>query len=174
MTICDIEAGPAPVQIDKINTRVKQLREAFDSWNEIPKHVFSKISGLGLQETITALVRFDEGLESELEKILSLEAKIKEAACVNVREFTGHISLAYFTGYPGSRIKEIKNILLNYAEYMPGKFNFSQFDLTYFTNMNKYIPIMTIDLHRQSLVFHNNNLQEYSKELQIKGPFDNG
>ncbi|MCD6116249.1 DUF1868 domain-containing protein [bacterium] len=174
MTICDIEAGPAPVQVDKINIRVRQLREVFDFRDEIPKHIYSQIRGLGLQETITALVRFDEGLESELENILSLEAKIKEAACVNIREFTGHVSLAYFTGYPGGSIRKIKNILLNYAEYSQGEFDFSQFDLTCFTNMNKYIPIMTIDLHRKSLIFHNNNLQKYKKELQIGGPFDNG
>ena len=96
LTICDIEAGSAPVLVGKLNARIAQIREAFNSWHEIPKEVTTRVRGLGLSQTITALVRFDGQLESELEKVLFLERKMKEATGVNVREFTGHISLAYF------------------------------------------------------------------------------
>lgn len=159
LTICDIEAGPAPFRIEKIDTRIAQIREAFDSWHEIPKEVTAQIQGLGLNQTITSLVRFDGELEKELEKIRYLEEKIKEATGVNVREFTGHISLAYFVQYPGSSINKIKKILLNQGKFEPDIFTFSQFDLTYFTNMNEFMPIMTIDLGNRQLRLHRSNIQ---------------
>ena len=159
LTVCDIEAGSTPIRVKKLYARITQIREAFDSWHEIPKEVTAQIRGLGLNQTITALVRFDGELESELEKILCLEGKIKETTRVNVREFTGHISLAYFVQYPGSCINEIKKILLNCAKYEPEIFTFSQFDLTYFTDMNKFIPIMTINLENRDIRRHSSNIQ---------------
>jgi hypothetical protein len=159
MTVCDIEASPTPIRVKQLDDRIAQIQEAFISWREIPQKVTAQIRGLGLKQTITALVRFDDELESELEEILGIERKIKEATKVNVRDFTGHISLAYFVQYPGNCISDIKRTLLDCEKYEPEMFTFSQFDLTYFTDMNEYIPIMTIDLENRDLRSHNSNIQ---------------
>jgi hypothetical protein len=159
MTVCDIEAGPTPIRVKKLDARMTQVQEAFSSWSEIPKKVTAQIRGLGLKQTITALVRFDGELESELDEILCIESKIKKATQENVREFTGHISLAYFVQYPGNCIGDIKRILLDCEKYEPEMFTFSQFDLTYFTDMNEYVPLMTIDLENRALRSHSDNIQ---------------
>ncbi len=41
----------------------------------------------------------------------------------------------------------------------PKAFTFSQFDLTYFTDMNEFIPIMTIDLENRDVMTHSSNIQ---------------
>jgi hypothetical protein len=158
MTVCDIEADPTPIRVKKLDDRIAQLWEAFDAWHGIPREVTARVQGLGLKQTITALVRFDGELESELEKILCLEGKIKEATNVNVRDFTGHISLAYFVQYPGSCINGIKKILLDCERYESEIFTFPQFDLAYFTDMNEFIPVMTIDLENRDVRPHGDNI----------------
>jgi hypothetical protein len=159
MTICDIEAGPNPVRVNKLGDRVTQIQRAFSSWREIPRSVTAQIRGLGLGRTITALVRFDGELGSELEAVLRIEGRIKSAAQVDIRDFTGHISLAYLVQHPGDHIGEIRRVLLDCAEYGSHAFTFSRFDLTYFTDMHEYIPIMTIDLENRDLRAHDNNIQ---------------
>jgi len=107
--------------------------------------VTSLIKGIGLKQTITALVRFDSAPE-ELEKVLAMECKIKQATGENFRDFAGHVSLAYLVQHPGDDVDRIRQILLPYEERVLGEFAFSQFDLTYFTDMNTYVPILTINL----------------------------
>jgi hypothetical protein len=159
MTICDIEAGPTPVRVNRLDDRISQIQRAFTFWHGIPPSVTAQIRGLGLGRTITALVRFDGVLESELEAVLRMEGRIKSAAQVDIRDFTGHISLAYLVQHPGDHISEIKRVLLNCAEYGSEPFTFSQFDLTYFTDMHEFIPILTIDLKDRTLRAHDNNIQ---------------
>lgn len=159
MTICDIEAGPTPIRVNKLDDRIAQIQQAFGSWREIPPSITARIRGLGLERTITALVRFDGELEPELEAILRMEGRIKNATRVDVRDFTGHISLAYVIQHPGDRAGEIKRVLLDCAEYGPETFTFSQFDLAYFTDMHEYIPFVTIDLENCDLRSHTSNIQ---------------
>jgi hypothetical protein len=101
------------------------------------------VSGLGLATTITALVRFQQ--EIELQKVLQLESEIKKTAEVNVRNFLGHITLAYCVKSLRPGIETIQKVLRFYQGHVFGEFRFSEFDLTYFTDMNTYLPLMTVN-----------------------------
>lgn len=149
MTVCDIEASPEPIRIRKIDTRITQVQEAFHQIG-IPGKVTGQIRRMSLSSAITALVEFT-GAE-DLRKILDIEKAIKQATHVNVRDFLGHISLAYLVQDPGSHIHTIKNILLECEKsYVPEEVTFSQVDLTYFPDMNEYIPLVTLDLEKGTI-----------------------
>jgi len=120
---------------------------------ETPGRVTCLIKGIGLKQTIAALVRFD-GDPKELETVLAMERHIKRVTEVNVRQFVGHISLAYLVRHPGEDTDKIKEILLPYEDRVFGQFAFSQFDLTCFTDMNTYIPILTVDLENGAVARH--------------------
>ena len=144
MTVCDIEASPEPIRIRKIDTRITQVQEAFHQIN-IQGKVTGQIRRMSLSSAVTALVGFTE--EENLRKVLDMEKAIKQATHVNVRDFVGHISLAYLIQDPGSYIHTIKDILLECEKsYVPEEVTFSQVDLTYFPDMNEYIPLVTLDL----------------------------
>ena len=102
--------------------------------------------------TITALVNFKS--ELELRKVLGLEQKIKQATQVNVRNFAGHISLAYCVKPPGDKIKKIHRLLLPDKDTNFGEFSISRFDLTYFVDMNNFLPLLTIDLKNGQVIQH--------------------
>lgn len=155
MTICDIEASSDPSHI-QLNTRIEQVHRAFEQIGT-PGHVTSQVQGIGLKRTITALVRFTGA--QELKKVLDIEQIIKEVTHTNVRGFAGHISLAYFVRYPGECIQAIKNILLPYDKKLLGRFMFSQVDFTCFTNMNKFIPLLTTNLMYGTITHHDSNLK---------------
>jgi len=169
MTICDINASPNPGRcLDR--KIVKSVEDAFHRiWiQEIQGKVISLIRGIGLQTTIAALVRFDS--ESELQKVYSIEREIKESTGVNVRDFAGHISLAYFVQHPGDKIDTVKDILLPYEETILDEFTFSQFDLTYFTDMNTYFPILTFNLENGKVTDHDSNLKNISRLTRVSHP----
>ena len=151
MTVCDIDAGPDPTQI-RIDVRIEQIRRTFEQI-EKPGRVTALIKGIGLKQTIAALVRFDRE-PKELEKVLAMERKIKQATGESVREFTGHVSLAYLARHPGNATGKIKEILLPYEGRVFGEFTFCQLDLAYFSDMNTYVPVLTIDLRDGTATYH--------------------
>jgi hypothetical protein len=158
MTICDIEAGPEPIRVRKFDTCMTQIQEAFHHIG-VQGKMTGQVCRMGLSSTITALVEFTE---EELRTVLDLEKTIKSTAHVNVRDFAGHISLAYFVQDPGSHMSAIKSILLECEKsYAPEEFTFSQVDFTYFTDMNEYIPVLTIDMEKGTV------LPPYVDNIQI-------
>lgn len=152
MTVCDIVDGSDPIQPRRANTLIQQVERAFKQIGK-SRRVASLIKGIGLKQTITALVRFDSE-PKELEKVQAMENQIKRATGENVRDFAGHISLAYLVQYPDDDADKIKKILLPYEDRIFGEFAFSQFDLAYFTDMNTYIPISTFDLTDGTITRH--------------------
>lgn len=159
MTICDIEASSDPAHI-QLDTRIEQVQGAFEQVGK-PGCVTSQVQGIGLKRTITALVRFTSA--QELKKILDIEQTIKGATDTNVRSFVGHISLAYFVQYPGESIRAIKDVLLSYDRKCLGAFVFSQIDLTCFTNMNRFIPLLTINLTDGTIIHHDSSLKNLTE-----------
>lgn len=151
MTVCDIDASPDPTQIP-IDDRIEQVQRAFEQMKK-PGKVTALIKGIGLKQTIAALVRFDRE-PKELEKVLAMEREIKQATGENVREFTGHISFAYLVQRPGEATGKIKEILLPYEDRVLGEFSSSQLDLTYFSDMNTYVPLLTVDLRDGTATYH--------------------
>ena len=165
MTVCDIVASSNPIQPRYADALIRQVRAAFAQIGN-PGQVNAQIRGIGLRRTITALVRFDR--ELELKKVLAMEHEIKQsigqsidadltglAKTISFRPFAGHISLAYCVRDPGAEnVGRIKEILLQYDKDI-GEFAFSQFDLTCFTHMNAYRPILTIDLENGTVTLSN-------------------
>jgi hypothetical protein len=155
VTICDVNAGSDPNRCFDRNL-IEAVQGAFERIGASGR-VISQIRGIGLKTTITALVRFDD--ERELKKVFRIERMIKEpildmdpeirrSTCVRFREFAGHISLAYCVRDPGEEDAErVRGILLPYQDEVLGEFAFSQLDLTYFTDMNTYVPLVTLNLH---------------------------
>ena len=153
MTICDITSRPDPPKTEEANTIRAQVENAFSQGLSLDM-VKTQVQGIGLQSTITALVRFRS--ETELQKVLLLEKVIKEAVQVDVRKFAGHITLAYCVAPPGDRLQEIWPILRGYQNYDFGEFHFSKFDLTCFTDMNTFNPLTTFDLETGEITKHPN------------------
>lgn len=151
MTVCDIDASPDPTQIP-IDDRIEQIQGAFEQMKK-PGKVTALIKGIGLKQTIAAQVRFDSA-PGQLDTVLAMERKIKQATGEDVREFTGHISLAYLVQRPGDATGQIKEILLPYEDRVFGEFSFSQLDLTYFSDMNTYVPVLTVDLRDGTATYH--------------------
>ncbi len=143
MTICDITASSSPSQLQQIRDCTQRVQNAFTQPRK-PEDITAHVQGVGLSTTITALVDFKS--EVELKKVLGLEQKIKQAAQVDVRNFAGHISLAYCVKSPGGKIRTIQKLFLPDKDMCFGEFSFSRFDLTYFVDMNTFIPLLTIDL----------------------------
>ncbi|MBN1565717.1 MAG: DUF1868 domain-containing protein [Anaerolineae bacterium] len=153
MTICDIEASPTPLTHD-LDTRLQQGQTAFEAIGAAGS-VTAQIRGIGLHSTITALVRFADA--AELRKVLAMEQHIKDATQMDVRQFTGHISLAYMVQPPGDHFAAIKDILLAHDTAL-GDFTFSAFDLTYFPHMNEYNPLLTLDLATGQITRHEDTI----------------
>ncbi len=153
MTICDIVASKTALNSTMVKSIYNQIQAAFQeplSTDRIEAHV----SGLGLTSTITALVHFQQ--ETELNKILHLETMIKKATRVNVRDFLGHITLAYGVSSPKSQIKSIQTVLQHFSTHQFGALTISEFDLTYFTNMNTFTPLLTVNPKAGQVVEHPN------------------
>lgn len=92
MTLCDIVADPHPIPSRVAEDVIRRVRSAFDQIGR-PGRVTCCVRGIGLARTIAALIRFCT--EPGLRQVLDLERRIKLATGTNVRDFTGHISLAY-------------------------------------------------------------------------------
>jgi hypothetical protein len=168
MTICDISASSDSKRCFDENL-IEAVQGAFEQIGTSGR-VISQIRGIGLKTTITALVRFDD--EQELKKAFRIERTIKEAilcvdpeirrsACVRFREFAGHISLAYCVRNPGEEDPErVREILRPYQDEGLGEFAFSRLDLTYFTDMNTYVPLVTLNLHDGRVTQHAGNAEK--------------
>jgi 2'-5' RNA ligase len=175
MTICDINASPDSSRCfdGKI---IETVQEAFKRIKTSEK-VIAQIRGIGLKTTITALVHFNA--EHELHDVLRMEHEIKEAihsldsktknsTCVRVRDFAGHISLAYCVQDPGKEDAErIRETLRSYEDQDLGEFNFTQFDLAYFTDMNTYIPVLTVNLNDNTITSHTGNIEMLEKTTEL-------
>ncbi len=146
MTVCDINTSTTPIQHRK--TIIRRSKEAFTQIGALGE-ITAQVRGIGLKRTIAALVRFN--CYPELQKVLDIERRIKAVVGVNVREFAGHISLAYFVRHPGEQMEAIKDILLPYINVDVGEFMFSEVDLTYFSDMNTYNPVLTFNLETGSV-----------------------
>jgi alpha-mannosidase len=153
MTICDITAKSEPYSQAEAETVQAQIRAAFPQGVAL-NPIQAQVSGIGLNSTITALVRFS--VPGELQKVQQLETQIKTATQVNVREFTGHITLAYCVKSPGEQIGTLREVLQAYQERDLGEFMISEFDLTYFNDMNTYIPLTTINFENGTVSDHDN------------------
>lgn len=166
ITICDINASTNPGRcfdkriIDKVEAAMKDIR--------IPTEVSAKIQGIGLKRTIAPLVKFDNnekslkeiyGIEKKIKvPIRELEDEIKQSLNVKMRDFAGHISLAYCFRDPEKEKKtgeEIRTILRSYENSNWGEFTFSKIHLTYFIDMNTYIPMLTHYLKSGEVIRHN-------------------
>jgi len=168
VTICDVNASSDPSRCFDRNL-IEAVQGAFERIGA-PGRVISQIRGIGLKTTITALVKFDD--ERELEKAFSIEQRIKEpildmdpevrrSTCVRFRDFAGHISLAYCVRDPGEAGAErVREILRPYQDEVVGEFAFSQLDLTYFTDMNTYVPLVTLNLHDGGVTQHAGNVEK--------------
>ena len=151
MTICDIVASPIPIQSQKAAQVVDQIDSAFSSAAKLGA-VTCQIQGIGFASTLSALARFEK--EAQLRKVINLEQSIKDAAQVNVRNFTGHISLAYLVSDPGKAAHRIIAMLRAHSNVTFGSLTFSQFDLTSFTDMNTFIPLLSINFEDTQIIRH--------------------
>ena len=150
MTICDIVASPMPIGSKKSAAYLDKIDRVFSDTSKT-EAIRCQIKGIGFVTTLSALVRFEE---DELLKVLALEQKIKDAAQVNLRSFTGHISLAYLVSDPDKATHRITEILGADKPATFGNLTFSQFDLTSFTDMNTFIPLLSINFVDNQIVQH--------------------
>ena len=153
MTICDISSSSSPCTEQEAKIINTQIRGVFSQGRKTKTNT-ALVRGIGLISTLTALVRFTK--ESELKKALDLECKIKQATKVDVRKFTGHISLAYCVTPPGAQEKFIWEILHHYHDLDFGELIISKFDLTCFTDMNTFVPMATVNIDTGHLEEHTN------------------
>lgn len=156
MTICDISGSATPRHKQEAKKVVTQIGDAFsNTLNTQP--ISAQVQGIGLKSNITALVRFNQ--ETELEKVLHLEHQIKQATQCDVRQFTGHITLAYCVNPTVEMVKDLLKILQPYQDFDFGRLTFSTFDLTCFTDMNTFIPLLAVDFANGQLERQRNDMQ---------------
>lgn len=143
MTICDLVAGNDPVPETVKTELIEQVYGAFERIGR-PGLIRCQPTGLGLKRTITAMVHFSD--PAELKTVLDMERTIKATTGVNMRAFTGHISLAYLIPRPVKSVQAVKDVMLAYEHHVFGEFVFDHFDLAEFTDMNTYLPILAKNL----------------------------
>ena len=97
MTVCDIAEQSQPLELNAVYERIENTKTAFGSFKHI-KLVQSHLSGLGMDCGLYIPVLFRT--DCELGKVLQMEAIIKRHNAVDVRNFLGHIGLAYFVKSP--------------------------------------------------------------------------
>ncbi|GEM_PF-291153 len=150
MTIADIDPSKVEYpQTDKlipgqVAHRIRDAKKAFQTIGA-PGQVKANVRGIGFTGVITALVRFKP---NELTKVLRMESAIQSATNTEVRKFTGHISLAYFVDpdTTENELRRIIEILKKYQNRSLGGFTIESFDLTSFSDMNHFTPLVTRDL----------------------------
>ncbi len=172
MTICDIDPSDkynrnnepyVPVSREQFEERLGQIKESF-SLIDVTGQISARIHGLGLKSTITALAKFPD--TEELIKVRAIEDIIKRKIGGSVREFTGHISLAYLVSYPGhKKFKKAVEILSKFENVDLGDFVFDSFDFAYFQDMNHFIPLVTKDLVRGEDKVHDENIKTVLVEV---------
>jgi UDP-N-acetylglucosamine pyrophosphorylase/radical SAM superfamily enzyme YgiQ (UPF0313 family)/uncharacterized protein YjlB len=180
MTTCDIDPceqynGPeeagVKVGTEQLNKRLAQVTEAFEAIGR-PGKISTYVEGVGLRGTITALVRFSS--EEELEKVQAMEKVIKEKVGTAkqktgtaARIFQGHISLGYLVNNPGpDAFQKIVEILAEEENTNLGEFVFDSIDLTYFPDMDHYIPILSKDLVSGETFFYKINYKTIASGIK--------
>ena len=144
MTVCDlIVTGSVSVAPKRKTELIEQVHSAFEQIGR-PGPVRCHPTGLGLKRTIGAMVLFPD--PKQLDTVIEMERTIKAATGVDMRDFTGHISLAYLVPRPEIPVAQIKEVMLAYQCHDFGEFLFDRFDLAAFTDMNTYRPILTKNL----------------------------
>ena len=143
MTLCDIVALPTPIPIPYAERIIQAAREIFPQLGKYPD-LSCKLTNMGVDFSLLLLAQFES--EVCLNDCLTLEKYIKDGLDVDERSFLGHVSLAYFVQPPGSEIEQIKNTLLPFSREALGKFPITKLSLCFFRDMNKYTPLMSIDL----------------------------
>ena len=169
MTVCDIDASPDHRQVPPFE-RLEGMQKGLEQIGKVGE-IHAGVHGLGLKGTITALVSFAD--HRELQKVLEIERVIKTASATDVRSFTGHISLAYFVGDPTEKIQIVKETLLPYSDRKIGELCFSEFDLTFFTDMNTFMPLLTVNLLNSTVTRHGSSLQELQSLLHLSRSINN-
>jgi len=150
MTICDILASPIQILSRDAGKYIAEIQRAFSGADK-KEPITSQVQGIGFSSTITALVRFEE---EELRKTFALEQLIKDATRVDIRNFTGHISLAYCVSDPGEAVDKIKEILRSKMGPTFGDLTFNQFYFSCFTDMNTYIPLLSVNFEENQIIEH--------------------
>jgi hypothetical protein len=157
MTICDLTAGSGSQVLQPSRKVCDQIQTTLEA-SPTTEPVSAQVKGIGLNTTITALVRFNE--VAQLEQVLHFERQIKQATGYDVRQFTGHITLAYCVGSTVPIIEPLLETLKPYAGINLGEFVFNQFDLTYFTDMNTFKSLLTVDFTRSQVErYHNSDIK---------------
>ena len=165
MTICDVDPSNkynkekqsyVKVGSQQLKERLVQVKKAFEDIGA-PGKIYAQVKGIGLTIALTALVRFSN--PKELAKILTMETIIKGLADVNKREFAGHISLAYLAKYPGdAQFNRVVAILRELENEDLGEVIFENFDFTYFSDMNHFIPLINKNLINGEFAEYPNNI----------------
>lgn len=143
MTLCDIVAGPLPLSAEHIDGAVNIAAKLFpelEGYGELA----CQYSDLGLDMSLMQLADFDS--ERSLLQCLHLERALKQGFGVNERSFLGHISLAYLLGYSKEALKQILKSLSPFSKEILGEFKMNKLSLCYFSDMNTYEDLVSIDL----------------------------
>ncbi len=147
MTLCDVvpintrhksESIIEPAVLEK---RLDQVNQAFQNIPAGQYPIVGRIDSLQLANVIKLGVAFNP---AELQKTLTIEKIIKRETQTDVRQFTGHISLAYFTKAPG--LEKVRSLIHNLKQYDLNSLSpllIRDFDFTYFYNMENYIPLLS-------------------------------
>ena len=127
----------------------------------------AQVRGIGIKREVAALVHLSD-IDS-LNRARFLEAKIKKQTGSSGREFVGHISLAYFVNYPfedESRFDRAIEVLRGFEEELVGDFNIDNLDLTYFSSMNRFIPLLHKNLLSGEVTVNKGNLDQVKAEIK--------
>ncbi|MFA5088109.1 MAG: glycogen/starch synthase, partial [Candidatus Omnitrophota bacterium] len=145
MTICDIEESSQPLTDEQIRLRIKQVKEMFVQVNWRKGIIRAEVKQLGFKGALTVLVHFRD--QDQLDKAAKIESLVKNATGQDKRKFAGHISLAYRVGDATiDDLRRISEIIRQFGEEDLGLISFSEVSLTYFTDMNTFMPLVTLDL----------------------------
>lgn len=145
MTISDIEPS-SDFYVDSTDVteavskkRKQEVREGFEAIGK-PGRIKVQVESLGLKSTITLLAKFPS--VKHLAKVQKMEEIIRAKTGVVLRDFCGHISLAYFIKQPQDFRKLLK--ILKQVEKSMGvlEYEFDEIELAYFYDMDNYIPML--------------------------------
>ena len=154
MTLCDIVASSFPLDAQNLLEAVEVGRTHFPKLGNFSE-LTCQLIGMGVDRSLLQLANFET--ESSLNQCLQLEKQLKQCFGVDERSFLGHISLAYFVQMPVDQLGRIKETLAPFSEEALGEFAFSRVSLCHFSDMNSYIPLLSIDLLEGSIEDYRNN-----------------
>jgi len=179
MTIADIDPGNKlwnenaepfiEMPADLVSKRVEQVTRGFEEAGA-PGPIHARVEGIGMKGVITGLVRFP--VTEELLKVQRLESGIQTRTETKRRVFEGHISLGYFVNFPqdDADVEKIVGILRRFESEDLGEFVINDFDLTYFTDMNNFIPLATKDLVTGQVIRHEESIERFTAGARLSAP----